>query len=115
MKRSEWMEIARLVWDWRSPSAAVYAYDAEEAAYENGKDSQKEYDADALDSVLAALVVDDEDVALCTGELKGSWYRSIKMHVEGSYPESHMFTGVASEPHGCATCTKFRELQQEFG
>jgi hypothetical protein len=104
VKRSEWLTLVDVAVDLRGRlDGGGYYCDAEEAAYENGKDAAYESAAEDLMHALGDMVT-EEDVELCQSEevFVGSFGRRKHPHAAGSRPMSDIF----GKPYGCEVCVE---------
>jgi hypothetical protein len=97
VKRSEYVKLNSIVYDLRRDTTAGYYYSsAEESSFDEGRQRGKESAADDIECVLDNVVVDVEDVVVCSNP------NGIEMHVVGSMP-SHYFLGKLL---GCSECKR---------
>lgn len=117
MKRSEYLALLDLAYDMKSSAdGGGWFFDDAEASYAAGQDSRAESDAERVEDFLDTVVVDVEDVTLCSGELsfyKGQTKRA-QMHELGALPFSGSGVG---DGYGCRKCLEWRAavIEKEEG
>lgn len=102
MKRSEWLKLADFRDELRERigSGGGYYYDEAEGRYEDGKDSAYSSAEDDLGYVLKDMVVDVEDVTLCSSRTVFPFSGEDRPHELGSKP----YAEYVHVTKGCKTC-----------